>query len=223
VTVTTPLAATATARAHLTLSLELANRQPGTPLVSGMPVQLQQSTDGGADWSDVGAVQATNASGDVTLAATIASTTVYRISLPRFQATSWNAFSPNTQDLGVVGVAAPPAPRAIDRRAPRLSRIVLGRRLVTVRVSEAAKLRATVSKRVVRHVRRNGRMRTVVTFRPARVVRVRATRAGLVTLRWSRALPAGSYRIGLRATDAAHNVRIARVKRAIGERTTRTS
>ncbi len=223
VTVTTPLAATATAGTHLTLSLNLANRQPGTPLVSGMPVQLQISHDGGAHWGNSGAAQSTNASGDVTLGATVARTTAFRVSLPRFQATSWNAFSPNTQDLGVVSVATPPAPRPIDRRAPRLSRLTLGRRAVTVRVSEASKLKVTVSKRTVRHVRRHGHTRTIVTFHPVRVASGTASRAGLVTLRWSRALPAGSYRIGVRATDAAHNVRIARAKRAIGERATRTS
>ena len=221
--VATPLAATAAAGQHLTFGLGVANRQPGTPAVSGMPVQLQISHDGGAHWGNSGAAQSTDANGDVTLGATVSQTTAFRVSLPRFQATSWNAFSPNTQDLGVVSVAAPPAPRPIDRRAPALSRLTCGRRAVTVRVSEAATVKATVSKRIVKHVRRNGRTRTVVTFHPVRVAKVRATRAGLVTLRWSRALPAGTYRIGVRATDAARNVRIARAKRTIGARATRTS
>jgi tungstate transport system substrate-binding protein len=216
VTLTSPLPTSASAGAHVTLSLNLANRQPGTPAVSGMPVQLQQSTDGGAHWSELGAVLATDASGNVTFTPEIARTTAYRVSLQRFQATDWNAFSPNMQALGVVSVAtAAPAPRPLDHTAPRLSDVVLGRRSLTLRISEPAKVKATIAKRVVRRVRRPGHVRRIVTFRTVRVVRVRATSAGRVTLRWARALPAGRYRVGVRATDAAHNVRIVRVSRTI--------
>ncbi len=214
-TLASPLAATATAGAHLTLSLAFANRMPGAPAVSGMPVQLQISHDGGAHWGNSGVPQRTDATGDVTLGATIARTTAFRVSLPLFQATSWNAFSPSTQDVGVVTVAATPAPRRFDRTAPRVSHVALTRRELTLRIDEPGTVRATISKRIVRRVRSHGRLRTVVTYRLARIVSVRVTRAGTVTLRWSRALGAGNYRIGLRATDTAHNVRIVRLGRGI--------
>lgn len=225
-TVTSPLAATATAGTQLTLQLSFANRQPGTPAVSRMPVQLQISHDGGAHWGNSGAARSTDANGAVTLGATVARTTAFRVSLPRFQATSWNAFSPSTQDVGVVTVAAPPAPRPLDRTAPRVSHVALARRALTLRIDGPGTVKATISKRSVRRVHSHGRTRTVVTYRVARVVTVRAARAGTVTLRWSRALPAGNYRIGLRATDAAHNVRIVRLGRGIrasARRTTRRS
>lgn len=212
VTLTTPLAATASAGAHVALSLQLANRQPGAPAVNGMPVQLQQSTDGGRTWADAGGPQATDASGGVAFSPTIARTTSYRVSLVRFQATSWNAFSPTTQELGVVSVAVPPAPRPIvrDLTKPTLRRLALRPRSLTVAISEPGTVRATIAKRTVRHVRRNGHRRTVVTFRVARTLTQRASKAGAVTLSWSRKLPAGRYRITLRATDLRGNVRVQR-------------
>lgn len=218
-----PLTATATAGTQLTLHLSFANRQPGAPAVNGMPVQLQTSTDGGAHWSDAGAAQSTDANGGVTFAPTIAHTTAYRVALPRFQATSWNAFSPSTQDIGVVTVAATPAPRPLDHTAPRIRAIVLRSRALTLRINERATVRVTISKRIVRHIRRHGHRRTVVTYRVVRTVSVSAAPAGLVTLHWPRSLPAGSYRVGLRATDAAHNTRVKRVRRGIGGTATGTS
>jgi tungstate transport system substrate-binding protein len=219
VALTSPLAATATAGSTVALKLHLANRQPGTPAVNGMPVQLQQSTDGGTTWTNAGAASTTDASGDVSFSPTIASTTSYRVSLDRFQATSWNAFSPNTQDLGVVSVAAVPRPTPIvDRRAPTLRGLTLGPKGLTVRTDEAGTVRATVRKRSVRTVRRHGRSHKVVTFRIVRTASARASRAGDVTLRWSRALPAGTYRIGLRATDLRGNSKVQRGTRTIAAR-----
>lgn len=215
VTLTPPLAPTAAAGGVVTFRLNLANKQPGTPAVNGMPVQLQQSTDSGRTWTDVGTAQPTDGNGNLTLKATIARTTAYRLSLGRFQATSWNAFSPNTQDLGVVTVATPPAPRPLDRAAPRLHDLKLGRKAITVKVNEAGTVRATISKRVVKHVRRGRHLRKVVVFHKVRTAHARVGRAGTVTLRWSRALPAGTYRVGLRATDLRHNSRVVRATRKI--------
>ncbi|HYV15391.1 MAG TPA: substrate-binding domain-containing protein [Conexibacter sp.] len=210
VTRTSPLAPTATAGAKLTLSLVLANRQPGAPPVAGMPVQLQQSTNGGTTWTDTGPSRLTDASGEVTLTPTIARTTAYRVSLPRFQTTSWNAFSPSTQELGVVSVAAAPPPTKLDRVAPNLSRLALKRTLLTLRITEPGTLEATIAKRIVRRVRRHGHVHTRVTLRTARTVTLTVTHKGLVTLRWKRPLPPGTYRITLRATDAVGNVRVHR-------------
>lgn len=218
-TVRTGLPASATAGTRLSLSLHLANAVPGTPAVDGLPVQLQQSTDGGRTWTDAGAAVPTDASGDVTLTPTIAATTSYRLSLPLHRATSWNAFSPSTQDLGVVSVAAaPPPPRRLDRSAPRASRVGLSPRKLTLRLDETGSVRATIAKRTVRRARRNGRLRTVVTFRVVRSASARATSAGTVTLAWRRALPPGRYRIGLRTRDAAGNTRVTRLARIIAAR-----
>ncbi|HZV73053.1 MAG TPA: substrate-binding domain-containing protein [Conexibacter sp.] len=212
VALTSPFAATASAGAHVTLSLRLANRQPGAPVVNGMPVQLQQSTDGGRSWADAGGPQTTDASGAVTFTPTIASTTTYRVSLGRFQATSWNAFSPSTQDLGVVSVVAPPAPRSlVDHTKPTVRRLALTRTRLTLTISEPGTVKATIAKRTVRHVRRHGRLRFVVTFRTVRSATRRAAKAGVVTLQWQRKLPAGTYRVTLRATDLDGNVRVERV------------
>ncbi len=206
VTLTNPLAATASAGSQLTLSLAFANHQPGTPAVNGMPVQLQQSTDGGSTWADAGGSRATAADGTVTFQPTIARTTAYRVSLPLFQATSWNAFSPSTQQLGVVSVAAIPLPTPIDH-APALHKLSLGRTRLTVTMSESGTLKATIAKRTIHHVRRHGHLRRVVTYPVVRTVTVHVTKAGVVHLRWKRKLPAGSYRIVLRATDAKGHVR----------------
>jgi tungstate transport system substrate-binding protein len=116
VTLTSSLSPTATAGAPVPLTLAFANKQPGTPTIVGMPVQLQQSTDAGKTWSDVGAPQATDADGHVSFAPTIARTTRYRVSLPLFQATDWNMLSPSTHELGTVSVMPTPAPVPISGR-----------------------------------------------------------------------------------------------------------
>jgi tungstate transport system substrate-binding protein len=214
-TLVSTLPATTSAGSRVTFDLALANRQPGTPAVSAMPIQLQASNDGGTTWKDVGAPRPTDASGDVRFTPTIARTTAYRVSWPSFQATSWNAFSPGTQQLGVVSVPVPPPPVKLDRTAPTLRALVLARGGLTVGMGEPGTLTATVAKRTARRVRSHGRTRTVVTYRRARTASLRVTKAGRVSLHWSRALPAGVYRVALRATDAARNVRVASGTRRI--------
>jgi tungstate transport system substrate-binding protein len=214
-TLTSTLPATAAAGATVTFDLTLANRQPGTPAVSGMPLQLQASNDGGATWKDVGVARPTDATGDVRFTPTIARTTAYRVSWPLFQATSWNAFSPGTRQLGVVSVPVAPPPVKLDRTAPRLHALLLARGGLTVDMSEPGTLRATVARRLVRRVRVHGHVRTVVRYRAARSAAVRVAKAGRVSVRWSRALPAGTYRVTLRASDAARNVRVATGARRI--------
>lgn len=208
VALTQPIPTTADAGATITFVLHLANRQPGAPLVSGMPVQLQQSTDGGQTYVNVGAASPTNADGNVAFVPVIHSTTRYRVSLGLFQGTSWNAFSPNTQDLGVVSVAAPPAPTPVtpvDKGKPKVSKLVHTGSRFGLTVSEAAKITFSVRKRVVLRVRRGKRTATVVTFRQARHGTLRAKKAGRVSLTYTKPLGSGTYRLSVVVTDTAGN------------------
>lgn len=212
VTLAAGIPPTATAGATVPLSIALANKQPGAPVVTGMPVQLQQSTDGGATWADAGSPQLTDVAGHVSFAPAIATTTRYRLSLPQFQSTDWNMFSANVQELGVVSVPKTPDPTPIGRRradrvAPRVSKGKLAARSLTLTVSEAASVRTTIAKRTVTRVRRNGRLRTVIRWTGVRSASATARRAGTVTLRWRRPLPAGSYRVAVVTRDAARNAR----------------
>lgn len=216
-----PLSPTATAGSAVTISLAFANKQPGTPVVTGMPVQLQQSTDNGATWTNAGAPQPTDVAGNATFAPTIAgapgAVTRYRVSLPDFQATDWNMFTASVQDVGAVSVVATPAPTPIDERrpqpapadrtAPRASKAKLAARGLTLRVNEPATVAVTVTKRTVRRVGRGRRARTVVRWVKVRSGSTRARKAGTVTLRWGRALGAGRYRVALRLRDDAGNRR----------------
>lgn len=207
VTLAAGLPPTATAGSTVPLSIALANKQPGAPVVTGMPVQLQQSTDDGATWADAGAPQLTDAAGRVAFAPAISATTRYRLSLPQFQATDWNMFSANVQELGVVTVAKTPDPTPIGRSAPRVTKAKLRPRSLTLTVSAAATVRATVSKRTAKRVSSNGRTRTVVRWVKVRSASGRARRAGTITLSWRRPLPAGSYRVVVVSRDAARHAR----------------
>lgn len=216
---TVPLSPTATAGSAVNVSLSFANKLPGQLPPVGMPVQLQQSTDNGASWSDVGAPQPTDVAGNASFAPTIAgnpgAVTRYRVSLPDFQGTDWSMFTASTQEVGAVSVAATPAPTPIERRRPsdttkpRVSKGKLRARGLTLTVSEQSTVAVTVSKRTVRHVRRGRgrRARTVVRWVKVRSAHARARKAGKLTLRWRRALPAGRYRVVVRLRDGAGNRR----------------
>lgn len=203
---TLPAVAVAAASGPPTLSLHLANRQPGAPAVVGMPVQLQQSVDGGQTYTDVGAAVATDANGNVSFTPTITGTTHYRASTGRFQATSWNAFSPNTQDVGVVSVATVPPPTRLDKVKPKLSKLIHTRARLSLIVSERSRIAYSIERRVTRKVRRGKRTVRVVRFREVKQGTLRATKPGKVGLTFKRPLKAGRYRLTLRVTDAAGNV-----------------
>ena len=205
ISLTQPIPASASAGATIALSLHVANRQPGAPVVSGMPIQLQQSTDGGASWFDAGGPGVTDAGGNVAFAPVIQSTTRYRVSTGVFKSTFWNAFSPNTQELGVVSVAAVPPPTPLDKKKPRLSRLTHTKRRLALTVSERCRIAFGIKKRVVRKVRRRGRLVNVVSFKLARKGTLRATKAGRIGKTFKRPLTNGSYRLTLRLTDAAGN------------------
>ncbi|MDQ6751009.1 MAG: substrate-binding domain-containing protein [Actinomycetota bacterium] len=120
VTLTPPLAPTAAAGSAVTINVNLSNKLSGSPAINGMPVALQRSTDGGASFTDVGPSVNTSTSGNVAFTPIVTTTTRFRLSMPRYMTgtLSPNAFSPNTQDIGVVSVAGATAP---DTFAPRVS------------------------------------------------------------------------------------------------------
>ncbi|MDO8184726.1 substrate-binding domain-containing protein [Conexibacter sp. JD483] len=206
---------TATAGAAASFTVAFANKQPGAPAVVGMPVQLQQSTDNGASWSDAGAPALTDGTGNASFAPTVNATTRYRVSLGLFKATSWNAFSPSVQELGTIGVTPVPDPTPIDRRPalakdtvkPKVSKPAFTNRSLTLTVSEAATVRATVRKRTVKRVRVKGKPRNKVVWVAVRSLSGRTTRAARLKLTWKRPLPGGTYRVGVRVTDRAGNSR----------------
>jgi tungstate transport system substrate-binding protein len=178
------------ADATLPLTVTLANKVPGSPIVVGMPVTLQSSTNSGRSWKTVVANRKTDSRGVVRFSPKVKTTTSYRLSLPRFRATDWNQFSPNTQDLGTVAVAPPAVTKA-----------TLKPRALLVTVSAPATIRATVSKRTVTTVRRGGRARKAVTWTKVRSASKAAGRRGRVELKWKRALAPGAYRAELRLND----------------------
>jgi tungstate transport system substrate-binding protein len=208
VALTQPIPATASAGATIAVTVHLANRQPGAPVVTNMPVQLQQSTDNGQTYTNVGPAALTDAIGDVAFAPVVRSTTRFRISTSVFAATSWNAFSPNTQDVGVVAVAAAPPIKPIDKRKPKVSRFVHTKGRFAFTVSERARIKWGVRKRVVHKVHRGKRSVTVVKLRQVRHGSLRAKKAGRVGFKYKRPLPAGTYRLSVRVTDlAGHTTR----------------
>lgn len=230
VSVDSALPPATTAGSPVTVALTLRNRQPGAPAVNGQPVQLQASTDAGASWTNVGGPQPTDAAGRVRFETTVTATTRYRVALGRFQATIWNSFSPNVQEIGIVSVVAPdagpapqpgptpapvpapapapgPRPAAPDRAAPKVTKLGLSARRLTLRIGEAGSVRVTIARRTVTTVRRAGKTVRKTSYRTVATVRGSAKRAGTLKLSWKRALPRGSYRVSVRAVDAAGNAR----------------
>lgn len=202
VTLATPLPPTAAAGSMMTIDARISNELPGAPAVDGMSVQLQGSTDGGATYADIGAPASTSAAGAVTFTPTISATTSYRLSMPLHPTSSVspNAFSPNTQDIGIVSLAAgsPPPAAAKDTTAPRVTHIALRRRWVSASISEPG----TVHIRVSRRIKRPGRR---AAYRSVRLVAIKATKAGTIIRSWSKSLPRGRYRLRVRGTDGSSN------------------
>jgi ABC-2 type transport system ATP-binding protein len=119
--------------------------------------------------------------------------------------------SPSTLRLPVVPAAAQgpivraavpagaPAP-ATRPRAPRATAVRLTRRRVSARLAGAARVRATVERRVGRR------------WKAVRTATVTVRRAGRATVRLRRALPAGRYRVRLRVTRSGTRARTVTTK-----------
>lgn len=200
------LPATASTGSTVPIHATLTNKLPGAPAIQGLPVQLQQSTDGGTTYANVGSPASTGATGEVTFTPALGATSTFRLSMPRFM-----TLSPNSQVLGVVSAVPtttppPPPPPAADRTAPRVTRVKLTPRTISMRISEPGSVRATIAKRIRHHVRRNGRRVTTFTYTTVKTLTLRAARAGGIRRTWTRALSGGDYRVKLRATDLANNV-----------------
>jgi hypothetical protein len=120
----------------------------------------------------------------------------------RLEERAWQEVSPASG-----GGAARPQPKpAPDRTAPRVAGVSLTAKRLDFRLSEGARVAATIQKRVVRRVRRGKRVRKVTTWSVVR--RVRASATGKATLRIplnGRRLGRGSYRVTVQATDPAGN------------------
>ncbi|MEA2264989.1 MAG: tungstate transport system substrate-binding protein [Solirubrobacteraceae bacterium] len=199
-----PLPPTALAGSALTIQATLTNKLPGSPPINGMPVQLQQSTDGGRTYANLGAPVNTNAAGALALTTTLAGTTSFRLSTPRFQ-----TLSPDTQDLGVVSVAPPtvttppvttPTPK--DKTPPRITATTLTARTFSFTISEAGAVRVTIARRITTHVRKGTR----VTYKTVRTFTFKVGKPGRLTGTSKQRLPAGTYRVTVRATDLAGNL-----------------
>jgi tungstate transport system substrate-binding protein len=185
---------TVTAGTRIELNLTLTDKLPGGGAVSGMPVRLQASTDGGKTYTNVDAPSPTTGTGGVTFRPLVSATTTYRVALPRYA-----KFSPNVQTLGVVAVPAPPAtPPAVtprpDKTAPSVSKTRLSARKLSFTISEAGTIKATI------------KIRKGKSYVRVKQLTLRATKAGTV-VRAFKAIKAGTYHVTLTATDKAGNVR----------------
>jgi tungstate transport system substrate-binding protein len=202
VTLTTPLPPTATSGSSVPINATLTNKLPGAPAIDGMPVQLQRSTDGTTFTNDGSPVN-TSATGTVSFSPAVSSTTTFRFRMPRFQ-----TLSPNDQTLGVVTVATtpPPPPPGPDKTKPRVTKVKLTPRKISMTISEAATVRSTIAKKVVRRVRRKGRLVITRSYRTVKTVTVKGTKPGTISRTWKLKLTRGDYRVKLRATDPSGNV-----------------
>lgn len=206
VTVSPALPATALTGTPITIHVTLTNKLPGATAISGMPTQLQQSTDGGTTFTNVGGLLNTNATGEVTMAPTLSATTTYRLGMARL-----GMLSPNIQTLGVVTAVSPtspppPPPPPGDHTAPRVTKVVLAAKKISMTVSEPATVKATIARRTRHHVKRKGKRVTTFTFATVKNLTIVATKAGAVSKTWKLKLSGGDYRVKLRATDHSGNV-----------------
>lgn len=192
ITVSTPPPATAGAGTTITLGVNVDNRLPGGGAVAGIPVQLQQSTDGGATWTDVEHPKPADDVGHVVFSAPVTASARYAVTTQRYR-----DLSPAGAALGAVVVPPATGPKPEGSGGPVLSRVRLQRRALTLTISEPARVRATIERRTTRRVK--GRTRT--RYVAVKHVTAPATRAGRVTLRWKHAIPRGLYRVKLTAKD----------------------
>ena len=189
-TLAAPLPATANAGKRLTVSGTAANRLPGAPAVSGMPVRVQWSSNGGKTWKNAGPAVKTTAAGSFTSSIRMVRTATFRLSTPAFATSSYNGLSAGTQALSKVS----------DKTKPRISQIRLSPHELKLKVSEAAIVKVAVE-RVVTRGRRVERYVAVwrTTFKPKK--------ARTVAERLKQGLAGGHVRIVVRARDASGNTR----------------
>jgi hypothetical protein len=185
--------------AVVSLSGRAVNRLPGAGAIGGMPVVLQQSSDNGATWVDANATVPTGADGRFTVSAPVQSTVRFRLFSAASPASGYNEFTPTAQDLGVITVSASSAPTPTpDKTKPSVSKVVLGRTAITLRLSEKGSVKAIIERQV-----RSGKK---VTYRKVQTVTLKSTssRAKTIRVKHSKLAP-GKYRVRLTATDAAGN------------------
>jgi hypothetical protein len=85
-----------------------------------------------------------------------------------------------------------------------MSAIKLSATRLSLRLSEAGEVRATIARAQAKRVRVAGKPRTVTAWVTVRHATIRAAKVGAAAARIVR-LSAGRYRVTLRATDAAGN------------------
>ena len=186
------LPATARSGARLRVNLNVLNRLPGAPVVSGMTVRLQASTNGGKSYRNVGRSKKTGADGHVLLRPRISSDTRYRLKTSSFAALGYTGFTAGTTDVGVIATGA-----------PRLSRVRLRHTSLKLRTTERGTFRAKIARRTASGL---------VTVKQARK---RKNGAGKVSFRFGD-IGAGTFRITLKARDREGNKRTVRVIRTLG-------
>jgi tungstate transport system substrate-binding protein len=209
---TTALPQTAAAGDTIEIDGVAKNRLPGgiadVEAITGLPIQLQQSTDSGATWKNIGGPVNSGADGAFSIATAIGRTTAYRFTTSVFPASGWNDFSPSTQDLGVVAVAVPaptvvptpvPTPTPVkpkDTTRPTVSKVGLTRRGLSFKISEGGTIKLVIERRA-----KKGSKYTKV-----QTVTLKSTAAKTVK-GTHKTLKAGKYRILVTATDLAGNKR----------------
>lgn len=125
---------------------------------------------------------------------------------------------PLAQQGGIVRAALPAGPGARPSRArPRVTRIRLTARRLSLRVSSPATVRVAIARRAVRRVRVGGRVRTRVAWRTVRRVSATAPRRATTIRRALRRLPAGRYRVAVRAASRTSG----RTRTVLAQRTVR--
>ena len=196
----TQLPQTAVIGQSVSVTGTVTNVLPGAAAAASMPVRLQSSTDGGTTWANAGAAVDTGADGALTVSTTITETAAYRLAFPQFAVTAYNALTASVTPLGIVTAIA-----AADATKPKVSRVRLTRTRVSLASSEAARITVTI-------VRRNAR-------RKLKTLTITEGRKGSNSRRME-ALEAGTYRVTVRATDAAGNVRTVKTTVAVKKSTT---
>ncbi|MBO9532954.1 MAG: substrate-binding domain-containing protein [Solirubrobacteraceae bacterium] len=183
----------AIAGSRITLSLTAVDRLPGGGNVSGLPVTIEATTDGGKAWSAAATVT-TAATGKASATVSITSTTQYRARWSRH-----GKFSPSSSALGTVTVPSTPA-KPGDTVAPKASKLTLTAKKVSVRVSESATVKLTVARQRIVKIRGKARHR----YNTVKTTTIKATKASTVSRKLSK-LRAARYRVTVVATDPAGN------------------
>lgn len=183
---------TAKSGKRLRLDLRLVNQLPGAPVVNGLSVRLQKSTNGGKSYRNAGRSRKTDANGRVLLRPRISSDTRYRLQTAAFAALGCTGFTAGTADVGVIATGA-----------PRVSRVRLKPTRLTLRTTERGTFRMKIARRT------GSGLATVTTARK------RKNGAGKVAFKFG-SIGAGAYRVTIRARDREGNTRTVRVNRTVG-------